>query len=80
MTAALRAVRARKPGKLVGAVAVASPRAARAMLRECDAMVSLKVPAEFEAVGQFFVDFSQVTDEDVVAILQQSESKASAAG
>jgi putative phosphoribosyl transferase len=80
MTAALRAVRARKPRKLVGAVAVASPRAARAMLRECDAMVSLKVAAEFEAVGQFFVDFSQVTDEDVVAILQQSESKASAAG
>jgi predicted phosphoribosyltransferase len=40
----------------------------------------LKVPAEFEAVGQFFVDFSQVTDEDVVGILQQSQPKVSAAG
>jgi putative phosphoribosyl transferase len=79
MAAALRAVRARKPRKLVGAVAVASPQAARAMLRESDDMVSLKVPAEFEAVGQFFVDFSQVTDEEVVGILQQSQPKVSAA-
>jgi putative phosphoribosyl transferase len=77
MTAALRAVRARKHRKLVGAVAVASPQAA--MLRESDDMVSLKVPAEFEAVGQFFVDFSQVTDEEVVGILQQSQPKVLAA-
>jgi putative phosphoribosyl transferase len=80
MTAALRAIRARKPKKLVGAVAVASPDAARAMLRECDAMVCLNVPAEFYAVGQFFSDFSQVTDEDVVAILKQDVEKVSAAG
>ncbi len=57
MTAALRALRARKPKKLIGAVAVASPEAARAMLHECDAMVCLSVPAEFYAVGQFFDDF-----------------------
>lgn len=80
MTAALRAIRARKPKKLVGAVAVASPDAARAMLRECDAMVCLNVPAEFYAVGQFFSDFSQVTDEDVVAILKQDVEHVSAAG
>jgi predicted phosphoribosyltransferase len=71
MTAALRAVRARKPKKLVGAVAVASPEAARAMMHECDAMVCLDVPAEFFAVGQFFDNFNQVTDEDVVAILKE---------
>ena len=80
MTAALRAIRARKPKKLVGAVAVASPEAARAMLRECDAMVCLNVPAEFLAVGQFFEDFAQVSDEDVVAILKRDESKVSALG
>ena len=80
MTAALRAIRARKPKKLVGAVAVASPDAARAMLRECDAMVCLNVPVEFYAVGQFFNDFSQVTDDDVVAILKQDVEKVSAVG
>jgi len=80
MTAALRAVRAQKPKKVIAAVAVAFPEAARAMLREADAMVCLKVPIDFYAVGQFFVDFGQVTDEDVVAILQGGEMKASAAG
>ena len=79
MTAALRAVRAQKPKKLIGAVAVASPDAARAMLHEADAMVCLKVPAEFDSVGQFFTDFSQVSDEDVAALLQQNDSPVSAA-
>ncbi|MBM2806243.1 MAG: Cyclopropane-fatty-acyl-phospholipid synthase [Deltaproteobacteria bacterium] len=74
------ALRARKPKKLVGVVAVASAEAARAMLRECDAMVCLNVPAEFYAVGQFFDDFSQVSDDDVVAILKQDVEKASAVG
>lgn len=80
LTAALRAVRARDPKKLVGAVAVASKKAARMMLHECDAMVCLNVPAEFYAVGQFFEDFGQVTDDDVIAILQNSQSKILAAG
>jgi putative phosphoribosyl transferase len=79
MTAALRAVRARKPKKLIGAVAVASADAARAMLHECDAMVCLNVSGEFFAVGQFFTDFSQVSDEDVAALLQQNDPLVSAA-
>ena len=75
MTAALRAVHRQNPKRLVGAVAVASVSAARAMAHEADAMVCLNVPADFRAVGQFFKDFSQVLDEDVVAILQKHESK-----
>ena len=78
MTAALRAIRRSKPKKLVGAVAVASPSAARAMSREADAIVCLDVPAEFYAVGQFFEDFSQVSDEEVTAILQKREPTISA--
>lgn len=80
MTAALRAIRAQKPKKLVGAVAVASPKAARAMLHECDAMVCLKVPHEFYAVGGFFDDFGEVTDEDVVELLKTEKGKISAMG
>ncbi len=80
MTAALRAIRARQPKKLVGAVAVASPDAARAMQRECDALVCLNVPAEFYAVGQFFEDFHQVSDQDVTAILKQAVEKMAALG
>lgn len=79
-TAALRAVRAQQPKKLVGAVAVASPGSARAMLRECDTMVCLNVPAEFYAVGQFFEKFDQVTDDDVVKILRQRREPVAAVG
>ena len=78
MTAALRSIRKSKPKKLVGAVAVASSRAARAMSREADAIVCLEVPAEFYAVGEFFEDFSQVSDEEVAAILQKKEPAISA--
>jgi predicted phosphoribosyltransferase len=78
MTAALRAIRRSKPKKLVAAVAVASPGAARAMAREADATFCLEVPAEFYAVGQFFEDFSQVSDEEVAAILQKKELAISA--
>ena len=48
MLAALRAVRGKNPKKLIGAVAVASPNAARAMLHECDAMVRrlIRTPAQ----------------------------------
>jgi predicted phosphoribosyltransferase len=80
MIAALRAVRAKDPKILVGAVAVASTSAARAMRHECDAIVCLSVPREFYAVGQFFDDFGQVTDEDVIEILKQEKSKVSAVG
>lgn len=79
-TAALRAVRAKEPKKLVGAVAVASPGSARAMLRECDSMVCLNVPAEFYAVGQFFERFDQVTDDQVIRALSQRARLVSAVG
>ena len=55
-------------------------KAARAMLHECDAMICLNVPAEFHAVGRFFDDFNQVTDDDVVAILKQAVEGVSAVG
>jgi predicted phosphoribosyltransferase len=80
MIAALRAVRAQKPQKLICAVAVASPEAARSIAREADAIVCLMAPAEFFAVGQFFEDFAQVTDEEVATTLRQSRKKELAPG
>ena len=80
MTAALRAVRRSKPKKLIAAVAVASESAARAISREADEFVCLDVPVDFHAVGQFFKDFAQVTDQDVIEILHRHESKVAAVG
>jgi len=42
------------------------------LAKEADKIVCLKIPADFYAVGRFFEDFSQVTDEDVIEILRGS--------
>jgi putative phosphoribosyl transferase len=75
ITAALRTVRAKQPKKLIGAVAVASAQAAEAMEHECDAMVCLYVSADFFAVGQFFSDFHQVSDQEVIEGLRAGEPR-----
>ncbi|MEW6324220.1 MAG: phosphoribosyltransferase family protein [Nitrospirota bacterium] len=72
MIAALRAVRAKRPARLVAAVAVAPRETLERITREADETVCLEAPEEFYAVGQFFLEFSQVTDEDVIALLRQA--------
>ena len=74
MIAALRAVRGQQPARLIAAVAVAPPRTLERMGQEAEEVVCLEAPEEFYAVGQFFEDFSQVTDAEVVAILQQTSA------
>ncbi len=74
MIAALRAVRVKKPQKLIAAVAVAPPETIARMEKEADEVVCLYVPEFFMAVGQFFDDFSQVTDEQAIAILRQAHA------
>jgi predicted phosphoribosyltransferase len=76
MIAALRAVRAKQPAKLIAAVAVAPPSALKQMAAEADEVVCLEAPDVFYAVGQFFEDFSQVSDAEVVTILRQSDPNA----
>ena len=69
MTAALHAVRAEHPARLVCAVPVASREALDQVRPLCDELVCLQVPAAFEAVGQFYAHFEQVSDETVSALL-----------
>ena len=69
MTAALRALRERKPSRLVVATAVAPPETVERLQAEADDMVCLATPAIFYAIGAFFADFSQVPDEDVMRAL-----------
>lgn len=69
--AALQAIRNRKPKALVLAVPVA-PRDTIAELRqEVDALVRLETPDPFVAIGYFYRDFRQVSDEEVVEILKR---------
>lgn len=69
MLAAIRSVRARKPRKLVVAIGVAPPQSLDSIEAEADEVVCLYAPEEFHAVGQFFADFSEVTDDMVVRAL-----------
>jgi predicted phosphoribosyltransferase len=69
MIAALHALRARAPQKLVCAVPVAPPETLDRVRASCDEVVCLHAPEEFYAVGQFYRDFAQVTDEEVVRLL-----------
>jgi predicted phosphoribosyltransferase len=69
MIAALHAVRAKDPAKLICAVPVAAPDSLEAVRSYADEVVCLHAPEGFAAVGQFYRDFAQVEDEDVVALL-----------
>ena len=71
MLAAVRAVRARGPRTLVVAIAVASPESLARVEAEADEVVCLHSVPEFYAVGQFFEDFSEVTDAMVMAALME---------
>ncbi len=73
--AALRAVRAREPKKLVLAVPVAPPEALEALRGEVDETVCLEVHRDFGAIGFFYEDFHQIADEEVIAILDRFDEK-----
>lgn len=69
MIAALHSVRARKPARLVCAVPVAAPESLENIRPYADEVVCLEAPEEFHAVGQFYREFAQVEDDEVVALL-----------
>jgi predicted phosphoribosyltransferase len=69
MIAALHAVRAREPARLVCAVPVAARESLEAVRPYADELVCLEAPEDFQAVGQFYREFAQVEDDEVVALL-----------
>lgn len=74
MIAALHAVRAAGPTRIVVALPVAPPDRLRAIERLCDEVECLERPADFVAVGQYYQSFDQVTDERVVVLLREHAS------
>ncbi len=69
--AALRAVRARGPKKLVLAVPVAPPDTLESLAEEVDEIICLETPRAFGAIGFFYRDFRQISDEEVIEILDR---------
>ena len=71
MIAALHAVRAKAPQKLVCAVPVAARESLALVRPYADEVVCLDVPVMFYAVGQFYRSFPQVEDQEVIKLLNQ---------
>lgn len=67
------AIRGLQPYRLVGVIPVGPPPTIREVRAHVDELVVLMTPDPFEAVGNFFVDFAQVEDRDVVGYLNLAE-------
>jgi putative phosphoribosyl transferase len=72
MRAAVAALRLQKPSRIVVAVPVAPVETVTLLEREADEVVCLETPEPFWAIGQWYDDFPQVSDEEVRTLLAQA--------
>ena len=72
MIAALQTVRAQTPHELVVAVPVAPFGRLADIRRRCDDVVCVLTPVDFWAIGEFYEDFPQIEDAEVVSLLSES--------
>jgi predicted phosphoribosyltransferase len=77
--AALHAVRRQGPAHLVLAVPVAPPDSIESLRGEADEIECLSMPSLFGAIGWFYDNFEQVSDEEVMDLLSRSKEAAEAA-
>lgn len=78
--AALHAVRRQAPARLVLAVPVAPPDTLADLRADADEVVCLDAPPMFGAVGAFYEDFRQVSDDEVVALLDRAAANRAGGG
>jgi len=69
MHAAIQALRQQNPARIVVAVPTASPETCEEMKARADDVICAITPEPFHAVGRWYQDFSQTTDEEVAALL-----------
>jgi len=68
--AALKAIRRQEPRELVLAVPVAPAETLEQLDRDVDALICLETPPVFYAVGHFYNEFHQVSDAEVISVLE----------
>ncbi|MBT2407592.1 MULTISPECIES: phosphoribosyltransferase [unclassified Streptomyces] len=72
--AALRRLRAENPARLILAVPVCAPESAVELRREADDLICLEQPPLFHAVGLWYDDFDQVSDQEVIDLLEEQRA------
>ena len=80
MRAAVAALRQLRPRKIVVAVPVGPPDVCQTMRQEADDVVCLHTPEHFIAVGRWYTDFGQTTDDQVRDLLARGQPEPAAAG
>ena len=78
MRAAIKAARRLGAGKVVVAVPVCAKRTADLLENQADEFISLNVPGEFFAVGDWYENFSEVNEDQVCALLEQHRGSGAA--
>ena len=78
MRAAVAALRQQGPARIVVAVPVAAPSSCAELGREVEEVVCFATPEPFMAVGRFYDDFSQTTDEEVRELLASARGEEAA--
>lgn len=73
--AAIASIRKKKPKSVVVAVPVAPRSTVKELEKEADRVICLSTPEFFYAIGQFYVDFSQTTDGEVIRLLKKSREE-----
>lgn len=73
--AAIRSIRSQDPKTLVLAVPVAAAAVATTLASVVDRLVSLRTPRALYAIGLWYDDFTQVPDEEVVALLERARAE-----
>lgn len=74
--AALQATRRRDPARLLLAVPVGPPGADERLVPDADEVVVLQTPARLTAVGQWYADFRQTSDDEVLELLEAARQRA----
>jgi putative phosphoribosyl transferase len=74
MKAALASVKNRGAASVTVAVPVGPPQTIQELKKQADRVVCLYTPDYFQAIGQFYSDFSQTTDEEVIQLLKDSRA------
>jgi predicted phosphoribosyltransferase len=75
LQAALWAARQEKPKKLIAALPVGPRETIARLAEDADEMVCLRAPYSFAAVGQFYIRFEQVEDDQVARILAEEAAR-----
>ena len=75
MKAALRSLSVHNPARIIAAVPVGAPDTCRLLSRDASEVICMRQPRFMDAVGRWYLNFEQTTDEEVRELLERAEAE-----